>query len=113
MLPNPAGQAPATPSTTARPAEKGTSGERLDPAVVSRSVDALVTLAAVDGRQLRRKEARAAVVGWTAGEPTPSELDAYLRVMFKVDPTGVTAARNVDRERGAHRLRASDQARSA
>lgn len=31
---------------------------------------------------------------------TPAEIDAYLRDTYRVDPTGVTAVRNVTRERG-------------
>lgn len=76
------------PSTTARPADK-----RTTTAAKSRVVSALV---AVSG--MRRREAWAVVDQRIALGETPDEVEAYLRATFRMDPTGVTAARNVDRE---------------
>lgn len=44
--------------------------------------------------------ARAAVRACSAGGETPDEVEAYLRATFRVDPTGVSAVRNVTRARG-------------
>lgn len=84
-----AGGLPAS-STTARPADKGTSTT-----TKSRLVSALV---AVTG--MRRREAWAVLDQREARGETPDEIEAYLRATYRIDPTGVTAARNVDRERG-------------
>jgi hypothetical protein len=82
-----AGALPAL-STTARPADKGT--ER-------RLVSALVELS---GGALRRSDARAVISERLGLGDTPDEIEAYLRSTFRADPTGVTAVRNVARERG-------------
>lgn len=74
-------------STTARPADKG--AER-------RLVSALVALS---GNTLRRSDARAIVNQRLGLGETPDEVEAYLRTTFRIDPTGVTAVRNVDRAR--------------
>lgn len=91
-----------TASNTARPAEKGTSTRRLDPALERRTVDGLVTLSAAAGKPMRRKQARAVVLAY-ASDHGP-ELDGWahwLRNWHGIsDPTGETAVRNV--MRGGH-----------
>lgn len=76
---------------TARLADQGTS-TRLDPAHVRRTVDAITKLTGC-----RRQEARERINAWTAGGRALDDLDAYLRATFRIDPTGVTAVRNVDK----------------
>lgn len=44
--------------------------------------------------------ARSVIAERTSQGETPNEIEAYLRATFRVDPTGVTAVRNVSRERG-------------
>lgn len=85
-----AGALPAT-SNTVRPAEKG---ERNG--IRRRLVSALVTTC-----HLRPAVARAVVDERIALGETPDEIEAYLRATFRIDPTGVTAVRNVERGRHA------------
>lgn len=81
-----AGALPAS-SSTVRPAEKGErSGVR------RRLVSALVTTC-----HLRPAVARRVVDERIALGGTPDEIEAYLRSTFRMDPTGVTAVRNVTR----------------
>ena len=89
-MPNPAGQRPA-PSTTGRPADN-----RVSKTVRHRLAAAL---ASVSG--LRFSEARAVIAQRVAVGETPDEIEAYLRTTFRMDPTGVTAVRNVTRRGGA------------
>lgn len=84
-------------STTARPAEKGAT-DRQDPALIRRCVDAVVALTGT-----RRKAARQQVTSWLAGGMAASDIEAWLRANYRLDPTGVTAVRNVDRDRGGRR----------
>src|SRR4051812_49322450 len=92
-----AGTWPA-PSTTARPAEKGASIEGLDPALVRRAVDALVTLSVITGRPMRRANARKVVLAY-ASDNGP-ELDGWshwLRNWLGIaDATGEAAVRSAD-----------------
>jgi hypothetical protein len=81
-------------SSTARPAEKGASTERPDPALVRRTVDALVSLSGC-----RRKAAREYVAAWIGASRDLSDLERNL--LGYSDPTGETAVRNVDRSGGA------------
>lgn len=83
-----------TPSTTVRLTEKKAHSE-IGPALFRRTVDAL---AHVSGASV--KTARQQVRAWVAGGAASSDLEAWLRQNFRVDPTGVTAVRNVSRERG-------------
>lgn len=89
-----AGQRPAA-SNTARPAEKGTDTQKLDPALVRRTIDGIVSVTGC-----RRKEARERVAAWHAGGKPLADLEAYLRATYRLDPTGVTAVRNVASKRG-------------
>lgn len=70
-----AGLCPAS-GHTVRPAEKGVTG-------------------------CRRQQAREQVRAFAAGGRTVTELDAWLQSTFRIDPTGVTAVRNVARAGGA------------
>lgn len=97
-----AGAMPA-PSTTARPANKGANTEGPDPALMRRTVDAVVTVTGC-----RRKEARQRINAWRAGGEAMSDLDAYLRATFHADPTGVTVVREVMRGRTSLGRRGGD-----
>lgn len=81
-------------SSTVRPADKGASTERRDPALIRRTVDALVSLSGC-----RRKAAREYVTAWIDAGRDLSDLERNL--LGYADPTGETAARNVDRSGGA------------
>ena len=72
-----------------RPADKGASKGQ-DHAIVRRTVDALVTVAGC-----RRKDARERIKGFLDGGAPITELEAYLRQTYRLDPTGVDAVRNV------------------
>lgn len=77
-----------TTSTTGRPAEirvSKTARHRLAAA-----------LAAVSG--IRFATARAVIAERAALGETPDQIEAYLRTTFRIDPTGVTAVRNVMKE---------------
>lgn len=91
MRANSAGHAPA-PGTTARPADKGTEPQELDPALMRRTVGAVVTVTGC-----RRSEARERIAAWMAGGRPLGDLEAWLRTNYRIDPTGVTAVRNVSR----------------
>lgn len=79
------------PSNTVRPAEKG---ERNG--VRRRLVSALVTTC-----HLRPAVARRVVDERIALGETLDEIEAYLCSTFRMDPTGVTAVRNVSRGGGS------------
>lgn len=105
----PASTAGASPATgnTARPAEKGTNTEGPDAALVRRTIDALVALSTADGKPMRRKAARQVVLGYT--DRNGGSLDGWALWLRSwhgyADPTGETARRRADRDRGlAERL---------
>jgi len=79
--------------STVRLAEKEAT-EELKPAMIRRAIDAITEMTGC-----RRKQAREQVRAFTAGGRTVTELDAWLQLTFRIDPTGVTAVRNVHRER--------------
>lgn len=83
------------PSTTVRPAAKGDRG-----GVRRRLVTALVETAG-----LQWPVARAVVDERIADGETPDEIEAYLRTTFRMDPTGVSAVRNVARRAAVRRGR--------
>lgn len=87
MRPPPGQQ--ATSSTTGRPADI-----RVSKATRHRLAHALTEVAGI-----RFATARAVIAERVALGETPDEIEAYLRSTYRLDPTGVTAARNVDRER--------------
>lgn len=75
-------------STTGRPAEI-----RVSKAMRHRLAAALSTATGMSFGSAR------AIIAQRAGDSI-DELEAYLRTTFRIDPTGVTAVRNVCRERG-------------
>lgn len=93
----------AQSSTTARPADKGTDSQRVDPALIRRTVDGLVSLSAASGIPLRRKQARAAVLAYASDHgPELDGWSTWLRNWHGIaDPTGESAVRSVMRG-GAH-----------
>ncbi len=95
-MPNPAGQAPATPSTTAPAGSRGT-GSRilLPPRLVAREFARLFRERgmAVHPAEVRQLAARFVADGHERLE------DAEAVVITYADHTGETAARQVDRER--------------
>lgn len=84
-----------SPSSTARLAVKKAHGNDVEPALFRRTVHAV---ASVNGCGL--KTARQRVQAWLAGGAAASDLEAWLRLNYRVDPVGVTATRNVQRARG-------------
>lgn len=99
MPPSVAGQGPAHTSNTVRPAEKGAS--KPDQTAVRMAVNGLT---ATTG--MRRKAARAVVLAYASSGHVPVgiPLDGWAHWLRDVnglsDPTGETARRLVDRERG-------------
>lgn len=85
-----AGLAPA-PSNTGRPADNRVSKTQRHRLAAA--------LASVTG--LRFSDARAVISERVACGETRDEVEAYLRVTFRMDPTGVTAVRNASRSGGA------------
>ena len=90
-------------SNTARPADRGTNSQGLDPALVRRAVDALVLLSASSGTPMRRKQARAVVLGYVTN--SRCGLDGWEKWLYNwlglLDPTGETAVRNVMQASGS------------
>lgn len=86
----------------ARPADKGTNSHGIDPALIRRTVDGLVSLSAASGKPMRRKQARAVVVAYASDHgPELDGWSSWLRNWHGIaDPTGETAVRNVSRGRG-------------
>ena len=84
---------------TARPADKGTNTAGLDPALVRRTTDGLVSLSAATDTPLRRKAARAIVLAYASDHgPELDGWSTWLRNWHGIaDPTGETAVRNVVR----------------
>lgn len=80
----------ARTSNTGRPADI-----RVSKTVRHRLAFALASLSGIPF-----SEARSVIASRLADGETPSELEAYLRDTYRVDPTGVTAVRHVARERG-------------
>lgn len=82
-----------------RPADKGTIPLGIDPALIRRTVDGLVSLSATSGTPMRRKQAREIVLAYSS-EHGP-ELDGWstwLRNWHGIaDPTGEAAVRSVMR----------------
>ena len=70
-----------TARSTARPADKGTDTQTVNPAVIRRTVDGLV---AVSG--CRRKEARQRISAWLAGGDSLDDLEAWLRANYRMTP---------------------------
>lgn len=83
----------------ARPADKGANTEAIDAAILRRAIDGVT---AVTG--CRRKAARERVRSWISGGMSRTDLEAWLWQNFRLDPTGVTAVRNVSRERGVRNV---------
>ena len=100
----PPGMTP-TLSNTARPAENRTWNPmgtaalahdmRVHPDIVRRLIASTAT---ITGR--RRSDVRALLRERVGLGETPDQIEAYLRATFHSDPTGVTAVRHVNRERG-------------
>lgn len=90
---SPPGLAPA-PSNTGRPAVN-----RVSKTQRHRLALALVKLTHAAGEVITHREAREVVNDHVRSGETPDEIEAYLRTTFRSDPTGVTAVRNVARER--------------
>lgn len=82
------------PSNTGRPADNWVSKTQRH-----RLAHALVTLHQTTGNYISHREARAVIDDHA--RRGADELDAYLRTTFHLDPTGVTAVRNVSRERAS------------
>ncbi len=87
MLPNPAGQAPATPSTTAPAGSQEIQGkEELRPAEQRRRTSALVARSAELGRRMRRDDARRVVLAYAdAYDGRADGWNSWLKRRF--DPT--------------------------
>lgn len=92
-MPSPAGQRPAA-SNTVRLTGKKAHGEP-ERAMIRRTTSAL---AQMTGSSI--KTARQQVYAWLAGGAIDSDIDAWLRQNFRMDPTGVTAVRNAYRGGG-------------
>lgn len=60
---------------------------------------ALVKVTYAAGESMTHSEARAIVNDHVRRGETPDEIEAYLRTTYRIDPTGVTAVRNVERSR--------------
>lgn len=91
-----AGHAPAHHSSTGRPAVN-----RVSKSQRHRLAWALVKLTEQGcGPRLTHREARAVVDAHALLGESPDEINAYLFATYRVDPVGVTAVRNVTRERG-------------
>ena len=100
MPPNPAGQSPATPSTTAPAGSReNRSGILLPPRRVAREFTRLFR---ERGMAVHPAEVRQLATRFVADGHERLE-DAEAWFISYADPTGETAARHVDRERGAHR----------
>ncbi len=84
------------PSNTGRPADIRVSKRQRH-----NLAHALVTLNQASGVYMTHREARQVVQEHVRRCETVEELEAYLRFTFSMDPTGVTAVRNVTREAAA------------
>lgn len=95
----PSGNAAPKP---ARLADKKTSTKEVDPALLRITVTALCEIALAAGAPIRRKDARAYVLGRVARGKNPVEILRGARNEWGiVDETGETAAMRVDRARGS------------
>lgn len=93
MPPNPAGQ-PATPSTTAPAGSRETQSGTSHPAQLRRRTAELVTRSAALGQRMRRSDAYAAVLVWSADadDTTADGWESWLHRRF--NPTPIAADHN-------------------
>jgi hypothetical protein len=91
----PPGMEPA--ADLARPAVKRTNTAGLDPVRVRMLTNACTQLAADHGQPIRRRDVRARVIRLMRGGYADVQTSFLRNDLGVVDPTGETAARNVDR----------------
>ena len=89
----------------ARPANKWTNTEGLDPVRVRMTTDACVRLAVEHGSPMRRREVRQRVIRLLRGGYLDVEHRFARNELGIVDPTGETAARELDRTNAAELIR--------
>lgn len=79
-----------TPSTTAGHTAEGGKEAEVHPALIRKTTKALSAVAGVPWTSAQQQ-----VKAWIAGGAASSDLEAWLRQNYLIDPTGVTAVRNV------------------